>query len=148
VMPHTPAVHEEVPLVSLQIFVQLPQWSASPLRLTSQPLLASPSQLPNPELQAIPQMPAAHEAVPLLELQTLPQALQFATLVLMSTSQPLAALLSQLPNPEAHAMAHAPLAQLGVPLALLQAAPQALQLSGSLLTSISHPFEALLSQFA
>jgi hypothetical protein len=145
-MPHTPAVQVAVPLESLQILAQLPQWVGSVLKLTSQPLLARPSQLPKPVLQEIAQMPAEHEAVPLVEVQTFPQALQFETLVLRSTSQPLAALLSQLPKPEAHAIAQAPLVQEGVPLAELHTVPQALQLFGSALRSTSQPVEALLSQ--
>ena len=49
--------------------------------------------------QVMAQVPALHEGVPLLELQTLPQTPQLPTSLLVDTSQPLATLLSQSLNP-------------------------------------------------
>ena len=45
-------------------------------------------------------------------------------------------------------MPHTPFMQLGVPLAVMQTLPQALQLFGSVFVSTSHPFEGFMSQSA
>jgi hypothetical protein len=75
-----------------------PQLALLVLRFVSQPLLrASPSQLPQPELHEMEQEPSAHDAVPLALLHGWLQPPQCRTVVCVFVSQPLAALLSQLP---------------------------------------------------
>jgi hypothetical protein len=95
-MPHTPATQLGVAPPGVgQTLPQVPQWLTLVWVLTSHPLAALPSQLAKPPEQTMPQVPPLHVAVPLLLLHTLPHAPQFATLVPVETSQPLAALLSQ-----------------------------------------------------
>jgi hypothetical protein len=84
-----------VALAGRQAFAQEPQFAASEVVAVSQPLLTLPSQLPYPVAQLMPQTPEAQLGVPWLLLHALPQAPQFAALVLTSASQPLAALPSQ-----------------------------------------------------
>src|SRR5574337_468257 len=74
VMPHTLAAQVAVPLVELQTVPQAPQLVGLVVRSVSQPLLTRPSQLPQPALQVMPQTEAVQLAVPLVEVQTLPQA--------------------------------------------------------------------------
>jgi len=94
------------------------QFAALVFRFTSQPLAAMPSQSPYPVLQlAIAHAPAAQPAVAWLNAHARPHALQLATLVRVSTSQPLPAMASQLPKPDAHANEHALPAQVGEALA-------------------------------
>src|SRR5437879_2715658 len=71
-----------------------------------------PSQLPKPPKQEIPHAPAAHEAVPLVCEQALPQVPQFATVMLVFVSQPSSCLLLlQSPNPTLQLPAHEPAVQ-------------------------------------
>src|SRR5262249_61442955 len=86
------------------------------LSLVSQPLLARPSQLPKPGLQAMLHAPELHAAVPFVLLQTLPQAPQFLG-VLSLVSQPLLARPSQLPKPGVAHVLPAPGLQAAVPVA-------------------------------
>jgi hypothetical protein len=125
-MPHTPEVQLAVPFAALHGVPHPPQWLTLVLKLASQPLVrASPSQLPKPDVQVMPQAPPEQVAVPLVELQPPPQLPQFATLVLVLTSQPLVrALLSQLPKPELQVIAQFPPLQVAVPLAELHDPPQ------------------------
>jgi hypothetical protein len=81
-------------------------------------------------------------------LQTLPQALQLLTLMFRFTSQPLVTLASQLAKPALQAMLHAPALQLGTPLVLLHAVPQALQFPASASKLVSQPSAGLLLQSA
>ena len=77
---------------------QLPQLFGSSVRLTSQPLAALRSQSPKPALQVKLQVPPEQVAVALAGAeQTLPQLPQLETVVLVFTSQPLAAFMSQSP---------------------------------------------------
>jgi hypothetical protein len=65
-MLQAPAEQDAVPLALEQAWPQPPQWPMLVFVLASQPLLrASPSQLPKPTLQLMPQVPAEHVAVPL-----------------------------------------------------------------------------------
>jgi hypothetical protein len=145
-MEHAPLVHVGVPLTVLQGVVQLLQCSSSVFRSVSQPLPTLLSQSPQPTPHAMPHTPLLQLAVPLTALQAVPQALQLEALVLRLTSQPLAALLSQSPKPEAHVMVHEPLLHAGVPLAVLQGVRQLLQWVASVLRLTSQPLAALLSQ--
>jgi hypothetical protein len=94
----------------------------------------------------MPQTPAAQVAVPFVPLHTTPQPPQLVGLVLTLDSQPLAMLLSQLPKPALQVIAHTPLAQPGVPLALEHTVAQLLQCVGSLSRFTSQPFAPLPSQ--
>ena len=78
----------------------------------------------------------------------MPQALQLLTLMFRFTSQPLVTLASQLAKPTLQVMLHAPALQVGTPLVLLHAVPQALQLAGSVSKLTSQPLAGLLSQSA
>jgi len=79
-------------------------------------------------------------------LQTLPQLPQAATLVRL-TSQPLPALLSQLPKPALHVMLQVPELQFAVPFVVLQALPHPPQLAVFVFTLVSQPLRVSLSQF-
>ena len=131
VIPHTPLAQVAVPLVESQTVPQPPQFAGAVLTFVSQPFAALLSQLPNPVLQAMPQVPSVQDAVPLTVLHACPHAPQFAGVASMSTSHPLAALLSQLAKPVEHAIEHAPPAQDGVPWVVLQAPAQVLQCRAS-----------------
>jgi hypothetical protein len=84
--------------------LQAPQWFTSERMSTSQPLVTFMSQLAKPGLhEAMPQVPPVHDGVPLAGVRhALPQAPQWASVVLRLVSQPLAAMPSQLPRPAAH----------------------------------------------
>jgi len=146
---HRPDVHAGVPPEALHTVGQVPQWAGSVFRFTSQPLLrALPSQLPKPEVQAIPQVPDVQLGVPLAPLHGAPQLPQWLRLVLKLASQPLPrASPSQLPKPDVQVMPQAPPEQVAVPLAELQAPPQLPQFGTLLLVLTSQPLvRALASQ--
>src|SRR5262245_21663484 len=87
-----------------QTVPHLPQFRASVLRLVSQPSPEVALQSPKGALHApITHRLLAHEAAALANAQTLPQVPQLATLFVRLSSQPLAALPSQLPKPPLHA---------------------------------------------
>lgn len=91
-----PPLQLGVPFVLLHASAQPPQLLTSVLVLTSQPLLACPSQSAVPGLQAEQlQAPATQLGVPFGHEQTVPQPPQLLTSVWVLTSQPFAALLSQ-----------------------------------------------------
>ena len=130
--PHWPAEHT-VPLG--QTVPQAPQLVLLVLVLTSQPLAASPSQSAKPAAQAASvQAPALQRVVALGSAQARPHPPQWAALVAVSVSQPLAAWLSQSPKPvERRTIAQAPAVQPWVAvLARAQAAPHAPQWAGSM----------------
>ena len=112
---HAPAAQDAVPLVVLHATPQPLQFNALVLVLVSQPLAALLSQLQKPATQLIPQTPRVQVAVPLVVSQALPQALQCAGVASRSTSQPLATLLSQLPQPTLQAIEHWLFEQVAVP---------------------------------
>jgi hypothetical protein len=91
------------------------------------------------------QLPVEQVAVALARVQAVPQAPQSVRLV-SDVSQPLGALLSQLPYPDEQVGTQAPLVQAVLPCALVQAVPQAPQLLASVLILVSQPLLALLSQ--
>ena len=78
--------------------------------------------------------------------QAPPQLPQCAVLVPRSTSQPFAALPSQLPQPESQLMPHRLPVQLAVPLVELHAFGHEPQCSGSAFRFASQPFDRLPSQ--
>ena len=76
-MAQFPPVQLGVPFSELHSVLQLPQCSASVVRLVSQPEAGSPSQSPKPPLQLNPQLAFAHlRAAFVCGGQTLPQPLQ------------------------------------------------------------------------
>jgi hypothetical protein len=85
-----------VPLLVLQATPQPPQAVGVVFRFVSQPLLVEPSQLPKPELQAMPHVPPLQKRLPFVELQTVVQLPQWVTSVPRFVSQP-GATLSQSP---------------------------------------------------
>ena len=108
-----------------------------------------PSQSPSPAAQVVrTHVPRSQRAPAPEKLQTVRHAPQLRVLLAVSVSQPLPASPSQLPKPAAHAMAHAPAAQVGVPLVRLHARPQPLQWSTLVVRFTSHPLAGLPSQSA
>ena len=144
---HAPAAQDAVPLVELHAPAQLLQCSGSALRFVSQPFPARLSQFPYPTLHAIPHCPAVQLAVPFVALQAVLQVPQFAALVLVLTSQPLAALLSQFAYPALQAIPHCPPLQLAVPFVPLHAVPQVPQFVALVVVFVSQPLDRVPSQF-
>lgn len=148
-MVHAPSEQPGDPFVPLHTVPQPPQFEALVSVLVSQPLLALPSQLPNPELQA-PSVhtPLAHDSLAFARSQTAPQAPQLARLVFVLVSHPLAELPSQLPKPGLHVdTPQTPPTQFGVPPDAGQMLPHVLQLFTSELVFVSQPLFGLPSQF-
>lgn len=113
----------------------------------SQPLPTLLSQFPNPLLHTMVQVPPEQDGLPLFELHPALHPPQCVVLVFRFVSQPLAALLSQLPHPELQTMPHVPPEQVAVPFVESQALLQAPHASGLLPVTVSQPFATLLSQF-
>jgi hypothetical protein len=125
VMLQVPELQVVVPFVVLQALRHPPQLAVSVFRLVSQPLRVSLSQLENPVLQVIVQVPLLHAAVPFVEPHTLPQAPQFAVLLAVFVSQPLVSFPSQFARPGLQVMPlHTPPVHEGVPPCDGQALPQ------------------------
>jgi hypothetical protein len=100
---HAPAMHTTVALLAGHTLPQPPQLDVSDWTLTSHPLDVFMSQFRYPGLQTIPHAPLLHTAVECVpDGQTFPQVLQLLASVLVFTSQPLAAMLSQFPKPGLH----------------------------------------------
>lgn len=146
-MAQAPPLHDAVPFVPLHTVPHAPQLLVLVLVLVSQPLLALPSQLPNPVLQELnAHEPVAHEVVALVRLHTVPHAPQLLV-VLRFVSQPLFALPSQFAKPAAHEGTQSPLVHAVVPLAFEHAMPQPPQFD-VVVTAVSQPVAVLLSQLA
>jgi hypothetical protein len=87
-----------------------------------------------------------HDGVPLTAEHALPQAPQWATVILVSTSQPVATTPSQLPNPASHdVIAQLPVVHDSTALDRLQATPQAPQFT-RLVSAASQPLAVFPSQ--
>jgi len=140
-MPHVPPEQDAVPLGAVQTWPQEPQLLTSVFRFLSQPLATLPSQLSQPALQeAMPQVEPEQDEVALAAKQALPQAPQLVTLVVVSISQPLAALPSQLAQPALQdPIPHTAPEQAGVALAAVQTMPHAPQLPASVSRLDSQP---------
>jgi hypothetical protein len=89
-----------------------------------------------------------HAGVPFCTAQTTPQPPHAFTLFVVTVSQPLVSVASQLPKPAAHVMEHAPPEQDGAPLFALHALPQAPQWDTFVAVLVSQPFAVFPSQFA
>jgi hypothetical protein len=107
------------PFVFEQVNPHDPQLVTVFVRLVSQPLFLLLSQLPKPPLQMGVHAPAAHEVVPLVFVQIVPQAPQLVVLVWVLVSQPLFTFASQLAKPELHTGTQTPAGQVVVPLRLV-----------------------------
>jgi hypothetical protein len=143
----TPAEHPGVPLATEQASPQEPQLALLVLVLTSQPLLYRPSQSAYPRLHdASEHAPPVHAGVPRATAHALPQLPQFGALLLVSVSQPLVALPSQLRQVPVQTGMHTLPEQLVVPCAFEHTVPQAPQFETLLLASVSQPLVASLSQ--
>jgi hypothetical protein len=94
-----PRAQPGVPFALEQEVPQAPQLETLVCVLTSQPLAATPSQLPNPAVH-VPsvQVPDAHDSDAFAKSHCAPHDPQFVRVVRL-VSQPLAVLPSQLPNP-------------------------------------------------
>jgi hypothetical protein len=93
---HTPETQDSEAFARLHTAPQAPQLARFVFRFVSQPSAELPLQSPRPVLQLeMPQTPATQFAVPPVDGQTFPHALQFDTLVCVFTSQPLDAMPSQ-----------------------------------------------------
>jgi hypothetical protein len=135
-------------LAKAQTRPQAPQFRTSVVLFTSQPLVALPSQLPKPMLQATPQAPAVHDGDALARAgHWVPQAPQFAVLVLVFTSQPFIAMLSQFAVPAGQTTEQAPDWHRAVaPPPAVQALPQVMQLAVSVARLASQPLAGSRSQ--
>ena len=127
---------------------QLPQFLASACVLTSQPLAGFPSQSAKPGVQLVVHVPLVQAKLWLAPAeQTLPQAPQFLSSVLVFTSQPVLAARSQSRKPGLHApMPQRPPVQPGVAFAgAKQLLPQRPQLWVSELVSTQAPLQSIRS---
>jgi hypothetical protein len=131
---------------------QPPQCVVLVVVLVSQPLTASPSQLPKPVLH-MPRRhtPPVHDTAPLDRVQAWPQPPQFARLVEVSTSQPSPALPLQSARPVGQVPRAVPQVAMvhtgtrpGV--VVLHTLPQVRQLLTAVLRLVSQPFSAMPSQ--
>jgi hypothetical protein len=121
------------------------------LRLLSQPLAGFMSQSAKPALHVpMPHVPIVHAAVPLAGAEhARPHIPQWASVVLVFTSQPLAGFMSQSAKPALHEpTAHDPIEHTAVPLATEHARPHAPQFPVLALRSVSQPSSALPLQSA
>jgi hypothetical protein len=120
---HAPETQAVVPFALEHAAPHAPQFCVVDSAV-SQPFDTSPSQLPNPLLQAIAQVELLQEGVPWFELHACPQAPQLVRLFAESVSQPLLLLPSQSLNAPVQTGVQTPATQLVVPWALLQLTPQ------------------------
>ncbi len=138
--PQRPAVQVPVPPAIAHEVVQVPQWAASAIKLTSQPSAAVPLQSAKPATQdAMAHVPVAQVEFACAKAHAFPHVPQLLVLVRLA-SQPLAALPSQSANPPLHdAMAHCDPVHVGAALESAQTLPHAPQLFLLLVRSTSHP---------
>jgi hypothetical protein len=138
---HVPPLQVGVAFGVVQTMLQPPQLLTSVWPLMLQPVVYLPSQFRKPVLQGPrPQTPLLQSAVPFCSEHTVPHMPQFCVEVVVLTSQPSATCRSQSAKPELHTtMVHAPAAQPGVALGVLQTLPQPSQFIGSVLPLTSQP---------
>jgi len=146
-MAQSPIVHCGLACWGAQREPQAPHELTVVFRLVSQPLVTSPSQLPQPPLQVIEHWEFAQPATPLTVEQAWAQAPQCVGSVVVLTSQPSDARPLQSAKPGSQAPTwQTPCAQTGVSLAMGQALPQTLQLATLVLRLVSQPLVTSLSQ--
>lgn len=147
-MPQLPLEHVAVPFVELHTLPQEPQLPVLVWVFTSQPFATLPSQFAKPALQVMPHALPEQNAVPFVPLHALPQLPQWLAVFVVFTSQPFAALPSQLPNPALQVMPQFPPPQVAVPFVELHTLPQEPQLLVLFDVLISQPLACAPSQFA
>lgn len=105
-------------------------------------MLASESQFAHPALhEATVHADALHPAVACARLHVIPQPPHAVTVLVVSVSQPLLSVLSQLPHPVLHEpIAHDPVEHVGVAWARVHVTPHAPQ-SLTVLSEASQPVE-------
>jgi hypothetical protein len=142
-MAQAPAMQDGVPLAAAQALLQRPQCVALVAKVTSQPLVGSPSQSPKPAAQVYSQRPAAHAATaPGRVAQAMPQPPQCATVLVVSVSQPLVALPSQFSKGATQlATAQAPLMHAGAARGGSQRVPHAPQFATLAAVSTQAPLQ-------
>lgn len=125
----------------MQIVPHEPQLFASARREVSQPFVALPSQLPNPNPQVNAHAPFAHAGDAFARAgHTPPQTPQFEGLVCRLTSQPSAGAALQLPKPAAHPMTvQVPALHPLIAFAATHVLPQRPQFAESLPSCVSQP---------
>ena len=138
-MEHRPSAQLGVPFEALQAAAQAPQLCTSPPVNVSQPSPAPTLQLEKPLLHAMLQIPALQLGVPFAVLHAFGQEPQCSKLLPRVTSQPFAALPSQLPKPFAQLIPHTLAVQVAVPFVVLQTLPHAPQLVGLVAVDVSQP---------
>jgi hypothetical protein len=136
-----------VPLETKHAMPQPPQLFTSFVVVVSQPLPELPSQSPLPDAHIdTPHMLFTHAGVPPWGGHTLLHVEQLLTLFVVLISQPFVTLLSQLAYPILQVIEHMPPEHDGMPLFVLQPAPQAPQCRALVFRFVSHPFAAIPSQ--
>jgi hypothetical protein len=145
---HVPPAHAAVALGRLHARPHIPQLVAVVRVSTSQPFAGFPSQSAKPALHAaMVHAPAAHAAVALASEHVRPHIPQCTALMPRLTSQPLAALPSQLPKPALHdATVHMLAAHAAVALASEHARPHIPQCAAVVARFTSHPSAGLALQ--
>jgi hypothetical protein len=114
---HTPAVQL---CSAAHALPQVPQFALFALRFASQPLAAIPSQSAYPIAQVSAHAPPRQVGDALAPAaQAIPHMPQCEAVVVMSVSQPLVVLPSQLPRPASQVIPQAPLEHVGVAFAAL-----------------------------
>ena len=144
-----PLLQVAEPFCAKQTMPQPPQLLGSFVVVVSQPFPELPSQSALPAAHDVTvQTLLVHAGVPPWGGQTLPQALQLLTLLVVLISHPFAALPSQLAKPALHTIEHCPPPQDGAPLLLLHAAPHAPQFDTFVASCTSQPSAGLPLQSA
>jgi len=143
-MLQEPAVQVGAPLAVEHGVAQAPQFDSSVYTLVSQPSAVPPEQLPQPASQ-LPMLQVLDtqlaEALAKESSQSLPQAPQLASSLVVLTSQPSRSTFStlQFAKPESQLMLQAPPTQFGLPLTVLHACAHPPQLFTSLMVCVSQP---------
>jgi hypothetical protein len=143
-----PSEQLAVPFALLHALPQLPQFAMLEFVFTSHPLVDTPSQFANPDVQ-VPSVhvPDGQDSAAFGRLQVAPHAPQFVS-VLSDVSQPFAESPSQSPRPGLHVETpHTPETQFGVPPAGGHTLLHRPQLLMFVLMFVSQPFAGLPSQF-
>lgn len=143
-MPHTPVAHVGVPFVALQMLPHAPQLVTPVPVSVSHPLPTVASQSAQPvSHEPMPHTPPAHVSTACAKLHDVEHELQWRGSVCRFASHPFDTALSQLPQPDVHAMLQTPPVHAAVPLMLLHVLPHEPQFARFELVLVSQPFDAL-----
>lgn len=149
-MPHAPDRHVGAPFATTQARPQPPQLLTLVVVLTSQPSPDVRLQSAKPALHATPHARDWHRGAPFgTARQTRPQRPQLLTSMLMSASQPLNGMPSQLAKPALHDTVHILARHMPVPFRIRSHwRPQPPQFEGLLAVLTSQPLDETKSQSA